>query len=285
MSIFQERNDAAPGVANLEQFAQRAAGVLERDERVRAVWLTGSLAAGSADAQSDVDLRVAVRDADFARIAEWWPELVVLVGPVVWRRRWPGPPSEAIIGAIALDYTRFDLVVQSAADTQPRALEAARLLFDKDGLAAQIDLGVPAAHNPLAALEYVVDEFIRLLGMLTIVVERNDVPIGVEGQMGCYSLLLSLLLMEQGIDRMTMGKRHVARFLSAEQREALAGLPALAPTLASIVDGRVAYARLFLPRARRLMQANDMDYPQAFEDATWQHLKRTLGLDVTNLPG
>jgi hypothetical protein len=175
---------------------------------------------------------------------------------------------------------RFDLVVQSAADTQPRAREAVRVLFDKDGLAEQIDLTTSMQHDPLASLGYVVEEFIRLLGMLTIVVDRDDVPIGMEGQLGCHSLLISLLLMENGIDRMAMGKRHVAKFLTNEQRDALANVPTLAPTIESIIQGRIAYARLFLPRARRLMQANNKIYPQTFEDATWQHLKRSLGLDV-----
>jgi hypothetical protein len=65
-----------------------------------------------------------------------------------------------------------------------------------------------------------------------------------------------------------------------EQRNALAGLPTLAPTLESIVEGRAAYVRLFLPRARRLMEAHNLSYPQAFEDATRQHLKQNLGIDV-----
>ena len=171
MNGFRDQHGETPGLAALDRFASRAATALQQDERVRALWLTGSLVAGTADAQSDVDLRAAVRDAGSTFITN-------------------------ALSAITLDYTRFDLVVQSAADTQPRALEAVRLLFDKDGVAERVELTMPAQHDPLAALGYVVEEFIRLLGMLPIVVERDDVPIGMEGQMGCYSLLL----MENGID-------------------------------------------------------------------------------------
>jgi hypothetical protein len=91
-------------------------------------------------------------------------------------------------------------------------------------------------------------------------------------------MLISLLLLENGIDRMTTGKRHVAAFLTEEQRAVLAQVPSLAPTMDSLIQGRLAYGRLFLPRARRLMHAHGHVYPEAFEAATKRHLWETLGL-------
>lgn len=44
----------------------------------------------------------------------------------------------------------------------------------------------------------------------------------------------------------------------------------------AVIEGRLTYARIFLPRARALMEARGLKYPQAFEDATWQHLRETL---------
>ncbi|HEY7349564.1 MAG TPA: hypothetical protein VH599_14710 [Ktedonobacterales bacterium] len=269
-----------PHTDALTAFAERAADSLRADERVRALWLTGSLAAGTADAQSDVDLRAAVPAQDFAAVEAWWPRLLDRIAPTVWRRRWPGPPDEAIIGAISTDYLRFDVVIQSAADTRLRTLEAARLLFDKDNLAEHIVLTTPTRHDPLAHVSYVVEEYIRLVGMLPIVVERDDVVIGMEGHFALHSLLLSLLLMENGIDRNVTGKRHVAAFLTDEQRALLAGVPPLEPTMASVIQGRLAYARLFFPRAQRLMEANSLTYPAEFETATRRHLAETLGLSL-----
>jgi predicted nucleotidyltransferase len=267
-------------IAALKAFAEQAAATLQDDERVRILWLTGSLASGTADAQSDVDLRVAVRTEDFASVGQWWQDLMNRIAPTVWKRRWPGPPDEVILSAITPDYMRFDIVIQSIADRKPRTLEAAQVLFDKDGLADQFTLTAPSSHNALAHLSYVVEEGIRLLGMLPIVVERDDVPIGMEGQLALHSLLISLLLMENGIDRMSMGKRHVAAFLNEEQRAVLAQAPILAPTMASVIESRVAYGRLFLPRARRLMEANGLAYPEAFEAATRRSLQETLGLNL-----
>lgn len=276
--MSQSRISIEEKIAELTAFAQRAAKVLSSDERVLAIWLTGSLATRSADAQSDVDLRIAVNVDAFSTIGQWWQELIDRVAPTVWRRRWPGPPDEAIISAITSDYLRFDLVVQSASDTKPRTLEAEQLLFDKDHTVRQIHLTAPAPRQPLKHLSSMVEEFIRLLGMLPIVVERDDVPIGMEGQMALHSMLISLLLMENGIDRAVTGKRHVAPLLNEEQRSILSNVPTLEPTMESVMQGRMAYARLFLPRARHLMETNGLQYPAAFEAATRQHLRDTLSL-------
>lgn len=273
-------NEAKARIASHVAFAERAAHALGADDRITAVWLTGSLAVGTADAQSDVDLRATVRARDFAAVAERWQDLIDSIAHTVWKRRWPGPPDEVILGAITSEYLRFDLVLQSAADTTPRTLEAARVLFDRDGTAERITLTAPSRHDPLTHLSYIVEELIRLVGMLPIVVMRDDVPIGMEGQLATHSLLISLLLMENGIDRTVAGKRHVAALLNDEQQAVLASVPALLPRMDSIIQGRIAYARLFLPRARRLMEANGMDYPEQFEAATRHHLAETLDLSL-----
>ncbi|PWT73184.1 MAG: hypothetical protein C5B60_08570, partial [Chloroflexi bacterium] len=202
----------------LTTFAEQAAATMLQDERVRILWLTGSLATGTADAQSDVDLRAAVRVEDFEKIDEWWPDLLDELIPTVWKHRFPGPPDEAILSAITTEYLRFDLVIQSAQDRRPRTLEAAQALFDKDDLAQEFVLTLASPHDLYSQLPSLAQDFIRLLGMLPIVVEREDVPIGMEGQLALHSMLISLLLLENGIDRTFRGKRHVAAHLDDEQR-------------------------------------------------------------------
>ena len=88
----------------LTTFAEQAAMILCEDARVRILWLTGSLATGTADAQSDVDLRSAVRVEDFETIGDWWQDVLEQIGPTIWKHRWPGPPDEAILGAITTDF-------------------------------------------------------------------------------------------------------------------------------------------------------------------------------------
>jgi hypothetical protein len=59
----------------------RARGVFEADDRVRALWLSGSVARGVADAAADLDLLIAVRHEDCQTFAaSWWRS---------HRRSWP----------------------------------------------------------------------------------------------------------------------------------------------------------------------------------------------------
>jgi len=142
------------GTAKLSAFAEQAAINLREDERVRILWLTGSLAKGTADAQSDVDLRAAVRAEDFATVDQWWQDLLDQVAPTVWKYRWPGPSDEAILGAITTNYVRFDVVIQSLQDTRPRMLEAAQLIFDKDDQAKHFLLTASSPRDPYAHLPF-----------------------------------------------------------------------------------------------------------------------------------
>jgi predicted nucleotidyltransferase len=71
-------------IRKLTTFAQQVAAILLQNERIRILWLTGSLATGTADVQSDVDLRVAVGVEDFATVSDWWPDLLDELTPIVW---------------------------------------------------------------------------------------------------------------------------------------------------------------------------------------------------------
>ena len=48
--------------------------MFEADERVRAMWLSGSLGRGDADAMSDLDLIVAVADDALPEFAAQWQD-------------------------------------------------------------------------------------------------------------------------------------------------------------------------------------------------------------------
>ena len=74
------------------------------------------------------------------------------------------------------------------------------------------------------------------------------------------------------------GALHRNPLLTAEQRSDLQALPVIAAERSSIIAGNAAFARLFLPRARRLAAEIGMDWPTEFEDATRRHLLKTLGL-------
>jgi hypothetical protein len=63
--------------------------VCEGDERIRALWLSGSLAQGTADGGSDLDCLLAIRDPDFDEFAARWREWLAAMTPTLLARELP----------------------------------------------------------------------------------------------------------------------------------------------------------------------------------------------------
>ena len=59
---------SAKPIAQVRGVAARVSETLAQDERIRVIWLTGSVARGTADSSSDVDLRIAVTDESYQKI-------------------------------------------------------------------------------------------------------------------------------------------------------------------------------------------------------------------------
>ena len=74
--------------------------------------------------------------------------------------------------------------------------------------------------------------------------------------------------------------KRLRSYLTDEQNALLASLPPLEPTIDSAIDGYLALARIFLPRARRLAERTGHAWPQAYEDASVAYFERSLGVQV-----
>jgi predicted nucleotidyltransferase len=253
------------GVAGLEAFAARAAEALRGDERIVAVWLGGSLAAGTADAYSDVDLRVAVADDAFEAVAADWEALPAWIAPTVLRRR-IGTPESPIVTAITPEWLRFDVVLAKASAPE-RAGD--RVLFDRR--AAGPEAAAPAGRpDPAARLPGLVEELLRVLGLARVVHGRGEPILAAHGAGMLRWSLVELFLIENRARR--GGMLHLNPYLTAEQRALLEALPA------DPVEMSAAVARAFLPLARRVMAEHGQPYPHELERATRAYLAGLIEL-------
>jgi hypothetical protein len=97
-----------------------------------------------------------------------------------------------------------------------------------------------------------------------------------------------LFLAEQGIETArehSFGNpfpftKRLRSYLSVEQNDILESLPPLAPTIESGIDGYIALARAFLPRARALAERTGATWPDAYEHATINHFETMLGASL-----
>ncbi len=258
-------------------FLDRLVAALRADERVLAAWTIGSLARGVADAYSDVDVLIAVRNPDLAALVADWPAFVARLAPTVFARR-SGAAERPTITAITPDWLRFDLTIHPAADPRPHNYGAAAPLFARDGFAPPDAPTQAPGRDPADRLPFLAEEFLRVLGLLPVAVGRGEFIVGLTPTMLLRDGLIELMLLENGGAR--GGAKRLNPLLTEEQRAALAGLPPLVPTREAVIAGHLACARLFLPHARRLLAAHGLPYPEAFERATLDHLRRALGLTL-----
>ena len=92
-----------------DELIDRIATAVEPDQRIRALFLAGSLGSGTADRFSDVDLLAIAARESHEPLAEAWRELLGRIVPVVYFNRLPAPVP--ILNAISSGWLRCDLLI------------------------------------------------------------------------------------------------------------------------------------------------------------------------------
>ena len=245
---------------------------LRRDERVLAILLGGSLASGEGDEESDIDLIVVVDDVVADEFTRQWRDWVGRIGsPVVAS---PGPMGN-IFTTLMRDGLRLDVTVERRSSFGSRPRRAALALHDPLGVLAGIEVVVPRFESTPEALRQIVENFLRFLDQLSVVVIRKEWIAGVDNAWYLISQLVELYARRNGAPR-TSARRVNAR-LTAMQRSAIESLPAIQATEQAIVDVHVAVAKLFLPEAKELYRQLGLEWPHELEDTVVEHVERRIG--------
>lgn len=246
---------------------ERACAVLGADERVERVEVGGSIGAGTADEWSDLDLTVFVRaDALHTFLGEW-PRWLAAITPTVFART---PIAPFILNTVTADGLTFDVVVypsgQSLPQRQPRYSVGllSQRSFD--------DLG--------DALDYALAEQLRgLAGPFISLVLRDEHVRHLMGVPHILGLLTTVFLAETGSP--PPGKIWNDTF-TAEQRSAVASLPAVGATRERIMAFGLGVAELVVTRARPLFPHYGLQWPTPLAAITTARLRDHLAVDVSD---
>jgi hypothetical protein len=206
---------------------------------VRRVTFGGSLGRRDDDRYSDLDLAFIVDDPEAVDAAA----IIRDATPTVLLRRVP-------FGAFSItpDWLRVDVVVTNGDEPQP-------------------------AHAP--DLVGLAEEFLRVLGLLPIVIGRGEWIVASDGAWLLRTLLVQLLLAGNG-EAIVTGVKRLNSKLTDEQRRVVEGLPPIVAERHSAIASHVAAAEAFLPRARALIA----EWPEELERAARAHLRRELGIEL-----
>lgn len=270
------------------RLVRRATEVFGADARVVAGYLVGSLATDHADPWSDVDLRAVVRDGTREELVDHWHQTIDAIAPTVLAQMFGGSGIGGF--CITPEWLHFDLVLSPRSGAEVTREGALLPLIDKEGVLPAQPVAEPHLAGDPFFPEPDVRSFLYMLGNMVSVIGRDEPIPGTNGVLMVRDTsLVRLLLAERGL-RSTRHDgggglfpftKRLRPFLTEEQYAVLTSLPPLQATLDSVIDGYVALARAFLPRARRLAQATGAVWPAALEDASVDYFERSLGVKLS----
>ncbi len=185
-----------------------------------------------------------------------------------------------IVHAVKEDWGRFDITFVTPAELAPRDAGAHVRLFARDGAASPTGGVAPVRAASAGEVEALIREFLRVLGLAPVGFGRADYILLLDGGVLLRTMIVDLMLAENGRARSERGAKRLTQMLTPAQIATLEELPPLIAARESAWAFNVAAARLFLPRAKALAAKLGVPWPTAFEDATRAHLQRALGLVI-----
>ena len=207
------------------QFVESALRVLARDPRVKALWAGGSLADGTADRWSDVDLRLAVSDHDRPAFMASIEETLQAICPVLgWRRR--STRSAELVVVTFEGPLRADFVVTSPESLDRQRYEPIAPLFDPHGLGARLQQipYQPSRRTPRELLEREAAQVPAEAGRLQRAIQRSSIVAAMQAQANLLeSAQRLLLLLRDPRAAGLLGPKHAADALTAADIEPLLG--------------------------------------------------------------
>ncbi|MET3527089.1 nucleotidyltransferase domain-containing protein [Phenylobacterium koreense] len=256
-----------------QRLANQLVAVLGEDPRIRSVWLSGSLGRGAGDAWSDVDLTIVVAEnaiaacvADYGARTTGLPSLVL--SQIIHGR---------VLTAITKDWRRFDLAFLTPGEFARQDGAGLRHLL---GDAEKPPERPRRAGSSPAQLNALVTEFLRVMGLAPVAFGREEWLVARQGVELLRQMTVDLMVEEAGLAPSARGVKRLNPFLTEDQRLALEALPSPPADPLSLLEAQVAISALFLPRARKLLAERGIDWPVAFEGATRDHLRTTLGVEL-----
>ncbi len=226
--------------------------------------LSGSLAAGTADRWSDLDLKIITPPEGYDSFLSDWKIWVARITPTVFARR---PVAPFIINTLTPEGLTLDMAVYS--DATPPTLPAHYSV----GLLSSgqfDDLG--------AALEYAVEEQLRgLAGPFITLIQRDEHLRHLTGVPHVLGLLTTVFLAETGAPPPA---KQWNRSFSSEQRDTVASLPPVSATREGVLSFGLAVAELLVTRARPLYPRYDRRWPKDLAQVAADRVEAELGLAV-----
>lgn len=251
----------APLPSGYADLLRRIVTVLESDHRAAALWLSGSLGRGVADAGSDLDLIVTVGDETHDGFVQDGDTTWAFLEPVI-SLEIPGLPGSFAL--VTHEGLRVDVVVEAVADVAHTPYRHRVPVFDRRSAVVPVPGAADVERGPdTARMELVSREFARQLAIFPdAVVARRDWLLGQEAVHN-YRRFLYELYVEANQPLPPMGVKQWTAKLTAAQRDRLVSLPVPTPEEQSVVDAMRQIQLVLRAEGRELVESAGGTWPEA----------------------
>ena len=246
---------------------------VQQVDGLTAVAITGSIAAGTADEYSDLDLQCQLRErtAEGAEAVRAAVHAVITVGD----ERWTIPLR--VLSTVSTDWLRFDVSVLDLNE----ALAPEAVVVWTAGV-GDIRRAEPRVFQPdPVQLTRDTTRFLRSVGLIVRDLHRGDLRLGCFATEFLIEELVSLMYRQQG--RQRGAQKGTYAHLPPSDIDALQRLPVATPDKTSIVNAHLAVADEYLPRARVLSKAWGAEWPAAMVSGTRAFLATHLGATIADV--
>lgn len=259
----------APLPAAYLDLFDRVVATVQPDARVRALWLAGSIARGEADAGSDLDLILTVRDDALAWFVNNWRGWIESVAPLLLAQPLPGHPGSFF--ATTQDCLRIDVIVECQSELPETPYCRRRPVLDRDLLADLLPEPPPPPGPDGQDIAAIAEEFYRLLVIFpAAVVARSDWLLGVVGVHSTQQLLYQLFVATNA-PQPPMGIKQWSSRLTASQRQVLRELPSPQADRDSVISAMQAVRWAFRTSGRDAVIALGFGWPDDIDETVSQY--------------
>lgn len=255
---------------------QEVADTLFANTAIKALWLCGSYGRGDSDAYSDFDFCAYVDDKeDFDSIFQNVQKVFCEKETIIFSKILTHSKTINLIDA---DWNRIDITLMKKNQLSSVPPEQVKFIFDRDNIQNTLQNNKPLPPNKEAEaveIKTAVNEFIRILGLLPVVMNRNELVVAQMGS-GLLRDLLIKIMQKENNTRIVRGALSLRKTVSQDQYEALEKIPVLTLNKDTIIENHKYIARQFFPRAQKLFQQYNIEWPETFYNGTKRNLLEKL---------
>ncbi|QDP97358.1 nucleotidyltransferase domain-containing protein [Microlunatus elymi] len=255
----------APLPQTYHRLFERVLQLAEPDQRIRGLWLSGSLARGEADAGSDLDLLLAIADDDFDDFVANWRDWVAQLGEPLLALQIPR--SKLIFTVLTDRLCRLDAVVEPVSKL-PESPHRRRIpVIDRDDLDRLVPLPAPGPGPNPDKITMIIEEFWRQQAIFPAMVDgRGDLLCALTGVQNAAQMLYDVFV-ESNQPLPPMGVKQFSRRLTEDQRRVLEELPAVGPDRELLIIADAAVRRAMADAGRDAAERVGARYPERLADA------------------